>query len=41
VNPTEGDWLYFVTVDPQTGETKFTSDYQEFLQFKQELKSNQ
>ena len=41
VNPTEGDWLYFVTVDPRTGETKFTSDYQEFLQFKQELKSNQ
>jgi UPF0755 protein len=41
VNPTEGDWLYFVTTDPQAGTTKFTSDYQEFLKFKNELKSNQ
>ena len=41
VNPPDGDWLYFVTVDPQKGTTKFTSDYQEFLRFKDELKSNQ
>jgi UPF0755 protein len=41
VNPTPGDWLYFVTVKPETGETKFTSDYDEFLEFKKELKSNQ
>ncbi len=41
VNPTEGDWLYFVTTDPQKGTTKFTGDYQEFLRFKSELKSNQ
>ena len=41
VNPTPGDWLYFVTVKPDTGETKFTGDYDEFLRFKQELKSNQ
>ncbi len=41
VNPTPGDWLYFVTVNPQTGETKFTASYDEFLDFKQELKSNQ
>lgn len=41
VNPTPGDWLYFVTVDPQKGTTKFTGDYQEFLKFKNELKSNQ
>lgn len=41
VNPTPGDWLYFVTVNPQTGETKFTGDYDEFLRFKRELKSNQ
>ncbi|MGH8892678.1 MAG: endolytic transglycosylase MltG [Actinomycetes bacterium] len=41
VNPTEGDWLYFVTTDPEAGVTKFTSDYQEFLRFKDELKSNQ
>ena len=41
VNPPDGDWLYFVTVDPEKGITKFTSDYQEFLRFKAELKSNQ
>ncbi len=41
VNPTEGDWLYFVTTDPAKGTTKFTGDYQEFLKFKAELKSNQ
>lgn len=29
--PAEGDWLYFVTVDGDTGETVFTSDYNEFL----------
>lgn len=31
VNPPEGDWLYFVTVNPDTGETRFTADYQEHL----------
>ena len=36
VNPPDGDWLYFVTVNPESGETKFTSSYQEFLRFKQE-----
>jgi UPF0755 protein len=41
VNPPDGNWLYFVTVDPESGETKFTGSYQEFLRFKQELKSNQ
>jgi UPF0755 protein len=41
VNPPVGDWLYFVTVNPATGETKFTASYQEFLRFKQELASNQ
>ena len=41
VNPPDGDWLYFVTTDPEAGTTKFTGDYQEFLRFKAELKSNQ
>jgi len=41
VNPTEGDWLYFVTTDPEAGTTKFTGDYDEFLKFKRELKANQ
>lgn len=37
LHPAEGDWLYYVTVNPDTGETKFTNDYNEFLKFKQEL----
>jgi UPF0755 protein len=42
--PAEGDWLYFVTVDGDTGETVFTSDYNEFLaakaQFQEWLEQN-
>jgi UPF0755 protein len=41
VNPTQGNWLYFITTNPKTGETKFTNSYQQFLKFKNELKSNQ
>lgn len=37
LTPDEGDWLYFVAVNPDTGETKFTSDYDEFLKFKAEF----
>ena len=37
-NPAEGDWLFYVTVNLDTGKTKFTSDYDEFLEFKQELR---
>jgi UPF0755 protein len=37
LNPADGDWLYYVTVNPESGETKFTNDYNEFLTFKQEL----
>ena len=33
-NPADGDWLYYVTVNLDTGETKFTGDYDEFLRFK-------
>ncbi|WP_104106601.1 endolytic transglycosylase MltG [Nocardioides sp. 616] len=36
-NPAEGPWLFWVTVNLETGETKFTDDYQEFLTFDQEL----
>lgn len=32
--PTPGDWVYYVTVNLDTGETKFTDDYDEFLRFK-------
>lgn len=41
VNPAPGNWLYFVTTNPKTGETKFTADYNEFIRFKNELRSNQ
>ncbi len=38
--PAAGDWLYYVTVNPTTGETKFTSSYSEFLKFKAEFQAN-
>lgn len=37
VHPADGDWLYYVTVNTDTGETKFTNSYEEFLKYKQEL----
>ncbi len=37
-HPADGDWLFYVTVNLRTGETKFTEDYQEFLGFKEELR---
>ena len=30
-NPADGPWYYYVTVDLETGETKFYEDYDEFL----------
>ncbi|QYX81915.1 endolytic transglycosylase MltG [Streptomyces akebiae] len=38
VNPTEGDWLYFVTVKP--GDTRFTANYQEHLRNVAEFNQN-
>jgi UPF0755 protein len=38
-NPPPGDWLYFVTVDLETGETKFTASYEEFLVLKNQLQA--
>jgi len=37
-HPAEGDWLFYVTVNLKTAETKFTADYDEFLAFKQEFR---
>jgi UPF0755 protein len=37
LNPTPGPWLYYVTVNLKTSETKFTDDYDEFLTFKDEF----
>jgi UPF0755 protein len=34
LSPEDGDWLYYVTVNPISGETKFTDDYDEFLEYK-------
>jgi peptidoglycan lytic transglycosylase G len=39
IHPAPGNWLYFVTVDLKSGETKFTGSYQQFLSFKRELKA--
>lgn len=38
--PAAGNWIYFVTTNPATGETKFTNSYATFLTFKAELKAN-
>lgn len=38
--PERGKWLYFVSVDPAQGITKFTDDYDEFLVFKREFQEN-
>lgn len=35
LNPAPGDWLYFVTVDPSTGETNFAETYEEHLENQQ------
>ncbi len=40
LQPASGDWIYYVTVNPTTGETKFTDSYSEFLTFKAEAKAN-
>lgn len=37
LDPEPGDWLFYVTVNLKTGETKFTESYDEFLSFKAEL----
>jgi UPF0755 protein len=38
--PEPGSWIYFVTVDPDSGNTRFTASYDEFLTFKAELQAN-
>ena len=40
LHPDTGNWLYFVTVNPKTGETKFTSSPAQFQQFREELQHN-
>ena len=40
LHPVAGNWLYFVTVNPKTGETRYTSSPAQFQQFRQELAHN-
>ncbi len=37
LHPAKGDWLYFLTVNPKTGLTKFTDSYPVFQTYVQEL----
>lgn len=38
LNPAKGNWLYFVTTDPDTLTTKFTNDYDQFLRWKEQFR---
>lgn len=38
LHPDKGDWLYFVTVNLNTGETKFTADEAQFQQYSKEYR---
>ena len=40
LNPAKGKWLYFVSVDPRTNETKFAKSYDRFLELKREFQAN-
>ncbi|ACZ88823.1 endolytic transglycosylase MltG [Streptosporangium roseum] len=41
LNPTKGDWIFFVTTDTKRGITKFTASEAEFFRFKAEFEKNQ
>lgn len=41
LHPAHGTWTYFVTVNPKTGLTKFTSSLAQFNQFRAELRANE
>ena len=40
LSPAPGDWIYYITVDPSSGETRFTASYDEFLRWKEEYQRN-
>jgi UPF0755 protein len=40
LHPAAGPWLFFVTVNPKTGLTRYTSSPAQFQQFRQELAHN-
>lgn len=37
LNPADGPWLWYVTVNPDTGQTKFTDDFAEFERYRAEF----
>lgn len=39
LDPAAGSWLYFVTVNLETGETKFARSYAKFLEYKAQLQA--
>lgn len=39
VKPTPGPWVYYVTVNLETGETKFAEAYKTFLKYRRELEA--
>jgi UPF0755 protein len=41
LHPAHGNWIYFVTVNPKTGLTKFTASSTQFAQFQAELRANE
>ena len=40
LHPDAGNWTYFLTVDPNTGQTLFTNSFTQFQQFQTELANN-
>ncbi|WP_344968269.1 endolytic transglycosylase MltG [Streptosporangium fragile] len=40
LNPTKGNWIWFVTTDPKRGITKFTASESEFFRLKAEFERN-
>lgn len=40
LSPAKAKWLYFVTVDPTTRETKFARTYERFLKLKRQFQQN-
>lgn len=36
MNPASGEWLYYVLIDPETGEHAFAETYEEFLEYREQ-----
>ncbi|HEX6207632.1 MAG TPA: endolytic transglycosylase MltG [Actinomycetota bacterium] len=36
LNPADGGWLYYVLIDPETGEHAFAETYEEFLEYREQ-----